>query len=79
MFETGLFDAPENAKDGYPLGESTRRHLVLPGSAPPRRLALRRADPTRPWYVLFLNGQMILVLGIFLKESKHFVKTVRSL
>ena len=32
-------------------GEPTRRRPVLPGPAPPRRSAVCRLAPTRPWYV----------------------------
>ena len=41
----------ENTRDGSILGEPNRRRPVLPVPAPPRRLAVRRAAPTRPWYV----------------------------
>ena len=34
----------------------TRRHFVLPGPAAPRRSAVRRADPNRPWYVRVLDS-----------------------
>ena len=34
------------------FGHPNCRHLALPSPAPSRRLAVRRADPTRPKYVL---------------------------
>ena len=37
-------------------GQQTRRHDVLPGSAPPRWRAVRRPDPDRPWYVRVLDS-----------------------
>ena len=39
-FRTGVFDALEGAEDGCFLGETIRRHPVLPGPAPTRRPAV---------------------------------------
>ena len=41
----------EGKRDGCFLGGPTRRRPVLPGFALPRRYAVCRRTPTRPWYV----------------------------
>ena len=62
-FRTAVLDALEGAKDSCLLGEPTRRHPVLPGSAPPRCPAVGRPDPTRPWYVRVLDSTSCLTPG----------------
>ena len=52
-FRTGVFDALGGTRDGCLLGEPIRRRPVLPG---PARPAMRRPDPTRPWYVRVLDS-----------------------
>ena len=51
-----MLDALEGTRDRCLLGEPIRRRPVLPGSAPPRCPAMRRPDPTRPWYVRVLES-----------------------
>ena len=60
---------PWGTRDGSPLGGPIRRRPVLPSPAPPRRPAMRRPDPTRPWYVRILDltnlfKKYILVKGL---------------
>ena len=52
-----MFDALKGTRDGCLLGESIRRRPVLPGLASPRRIAVCSLDPTRPWYVWFLDSK----------------------
>ena len=49
------------------LGEPTHRLPVLPGPAPPRRPAVRRPSPTRPWYVWVLDSTNMFIeyLGLY--------------
>ena len=51
-----MFDALEGTGDACPLGEPVRRRPVLPDPALPRRPAVRRPDPTLPWYVRVLGS-----------------------
>ena len=44
-FRTVVYDTMGGWQDRRLLGRSNRRHAVLPGPAPPRRPAMRRADP----------------------------------
>ena len=46
-----LFEGLEGTRGGCILGEPTRRRPVLPVLAPPRRIAVSRLAPTRPWCV----------------------------
>ena len=55
-FRTVVFDALGGERVGCVLGKPTRRRLVLPGPAPPRRPALRCPEPIRPWYVRVLDS-----------------------
>ena len=51
-----VFDRLEGKKGSCHLGEPSRRHPVLPFPAPPRRPAVHRPVPTRPWYVRVLDS-----------------------
>ena len=62
-FRTCVFDALEGAKDGFFVGEPIRRLLVLPGRAPPRP-AVRRPDPTHPWFVLIFPRHALHEKGL---------------
>ena len=53
------------AKDGCLLGEPICRRPGLPGPAPPRRPAVRRPDPTCPWYVRVLDSTNFNLLNHF--------------
>ena len=55
-FRTVVYDALGWGRVGCLLGEPIRRRPVLPGPAPPRRPAVRRPDPTCPWYVQALES-----------------------
>ena len=59
-FKTVVCDALASARVGCLLGEPIRRRPVLPGPAPPRRPAVRRPDPTRPWYVRVVDSTTLL-------------------
>ena len=50
-FKTGAYDALDGTRVGCYLAEPIRRRPVLPGPAPPRRPAVRRPNPKRPWYI----------------------------
>ena len=56
MLRKCVFDALEGTRDGCFLGEPIRRRPVLPGPAPPRCPAMRRPDPTGPWYLRVLDS-----------------------
>ena len=64
----------EGKREGYLLARLTRRRLVVPSRAPPRRLAVRRPDPSGPWCVRVLDSTgfngvsqsvVFLVLSLF--------------
>ena len=57
---TVVLDALGGKQDGCVLGEPTRRRPVLPSPAPPRRPALRRPGPFRPWYFRVLDSTIDL-------------------
>ena len=61
-FRTFVFDSLDvlvTKKDGCLLGEPSRRRPVLPGPALPRRLAVQRRTPTRPWCVRVLDSTSV--------------------
>ena len=66
-----LFSMPWRMEAGCFLGEQIRRRPVLTGPTPPRCPAVRRLDPTRPWYVRVLESPVVL---IFFEFNVHFLR-----
>ena len=55
-FTRVLFGTLLDTRDRCPLGEPNRRRPFRPGPAWPRRRAVHRPAPTRPWYVRVLDS-----------------------
>ena len=55
-FRRAVFGTQLGTRDRCPLGEPNRRHPFRPGPAWPRRRAVHRPAPTRPWYVRVLDS-----------------------
>ena len=51
-----FLDSLEGKREGCLRAGSTQRRPVLPSPAPPRRPAVRRPDPTGPWFVRVLGS-----------------------
>ena len=65
-------DGRGDTRDGCLLGESIRRRPILPGCAPPRRPAVRRQEPTCPWFIRFLDSTLEIadIILYFLYRTK---------
>ena len=55
-FTRVLFGTLSGTKERCPLGEPNRRRPFRPGPAWPRRRAVHRLAPTRPWYIRVLDS-----------------------
>ena len=70
-----FFHRMEGKRGCFLLGEKSRRRLVLPVPARPRRLAVRRPVPTRPGYARVLDSTG-LHMNSLVRASEESFRTV---